>query len=401
MSEAISGDIILSLNAEAQSKQSQGFEIINGTVGMMYLDSGELPVPDIVRDVLAKHNRDEDLCYSGISGTPSFCDNLIKWFFDNSFAKAKSCGLLKALATIGGTGACALAFYDSCLADSSVLLFPKLAWPNYVTISKIRGTVFEFYDNFFNGGFDFPGVEKQLTRLVGMGKKPVLVINDPCQNPTGYSMTPNEWEELVNLFERIGVADRVSLIYDCAYIDFAPESAKGVIADSLLKISRYADVYVCMSFSKTFSFYGIRIGGLAVLTNDSVRTSEVYRRVSLNARAFWSTPNHMAVNTISDLLSNEDSFSSLKNVVSKNREILLKRATVFMDEAKKCHLPVFPYSAGFFVSIACKDAIKTVNRLKEKNVFVVPVAVDVIRVALSCIPTKHIYGLARTIMLAL
>jgi hypothetical protein len=42
--EKITSDIILKLNEEAKKKEATGVKVINGTIGMMYLDNGHLPV---------------------------------------------------------------------------------------------------------------------------------------------------------------------------------------------------------------------------------------------------------------------------------------------------------------------------------------------------------------------
>ena len=52
--------------------------------------------------------------------------------------------------------------------------------------------------------------------------------------------------------------------------------------------------------------------------------------------------------------------------------MLLSRGKAFEEEAVKCGLETVPFSAGFFVTIPCKDPDGLCEKLNEKNVFLIP-----------------------------
>jgi len=52
--------------------------------------------------------------------------------------------------------------------------------------------------------------------------------------------------------------------------------------------------------------------------------------------------------------------------------MLLDRGRAFEEEAAKCGLETVPFSAGFFVTIPCKDPDGLCEKLNEKNVFLIP-----------------------------
>jgi aromatic-amino-acid transaminase len=398
--QKITSDIILKLNEEAKKKAASGVHVINGTIGMMYLDDGHLPVSHRIRDVLSQHTKDEDLCYSSVAGEEKYRASLMKWFFGDSFSKDVEEKKINCLGSMGGTGAISVAIRSASEIKKTLVLLPSLCWPNYPAICDTYKVDHAFYNMFVGPHFDMRGLIALVKKSSRDYEKIILVINDPCQNPTGYCLTATEWQEITALLNETNKTIEVSLLVDCAYIDFADISSREMIASSIRSLSPSIVSYICMSFSKTFSFYGLRIGALAVYCGDSAIATSSFALAIKEARALWSVPNHMASNAIGELLTNHDTFADLKDEVASNKEIITKRASIFLKEAKEIGLSYYPYSFGFFISIPCLDAVETSTKLQKKNIFLAPVANDCLRVSLSCLPTDEIPGLAQEIKLA-
>jgi hypothetical protein len=90
---ARNNDVILALNQQAQARQALGFDVTNGSIGMMYQDDGHLPVSSNLRGVLAKHTADCDLTYPSVAGGADYQNALRHWFLGEAFeeeAKARS-----------------------------------------------------------------------------------------------------------------------------------------------------------------------------------------------------------------------------------------------------------------------------------------------------------------------
>jgi len=210
-------------------------------------------------------------------------------------------------------------------------------------------------------------------------------------------MSKKEWSDLVELLNEYTKKISISLIFDVAYIDFADDISRKYIADSVKTLDKSITSYICMSFSKTFSFYGLRIGALAIYSKDKKAVEEEDLDCRMLARSYWSTPNHMAMNSVSDLLHDEASVKILRDDIRKNKELVLKRSKIFLKEAKENGLSWYPYGAGFFVSVKVKYANKVADNLAKKNVFIAPIRDDVLRVAICCMPTDQVYGVAKLI----
>ena len=105
----------------------------------------------------------------------------------------------------------------------------------------------------------------------------------------------------------------------------------------------------------------------------------------------------MAMNAIAELLNEPESNASLKKEVQENREIVAKRASIFLQEAKEEGLNPYPYRSGFFVTLKVKDAYATCLALKAKRIFLAPVKDNAVRIALCSLPSDKIPGLAHAI----
>jgi aromatic-amino-acid transaminase len=389
-------DMILSLNQEAQELKKKGVDVTNGAIGMMYLDDGHLPVSAGIRAQLARHTEDQDLVYSSVAGSKDYHEALRHWFLGSSFEDAAKENRFLSVATPGGTGAVCLAFASSRGPKHAVLV-PSLGWPNYVGIAKGFALDLAFYDLFEGDHFNLSGIQKQIRELLTRYDHLSFLINDPCQNPTGYSLSAKEWAAVVDFLGEEGVQGHVDLIIDAAYIDFAPESYRSGMIAALKRLPKETICYFCFSFSKTLSFYGLRIGALSLFGQDKDRLASLYDGAVMEARALWSVPNHMAMNAVAELLSAETTNAALRQEVENNRQIVAKRAAIFFKEAKEAGLKPYPYECGFFVTLAVKDAYATCLKLKEKHIYLAPVKDNALRIALCSLPTAKIPGLALAI----
>jgi aspartate/tyrosine/aromatic aminotransferase len=394
-----SNDTVLALNQKALSRQKEGVDIINGSIGMMYSDEGELPVSPLLRSLLASHVKDEDLSYSGVGGSNDYAEGVRSWFLGKSFDEEASLGEYRSIATMGGTGAITLAFY-SAKKGKSIVLLPSLGWPNYEAIAKGFGYDVAYYELFEKDHFNMASLTNKLNELNKEYDQVTLVINDPCENPTGYCLSLNEWKAIIDLLNESQFNDKVSLVLDAAYFDFASKDARAYIFTSLKELSHDFVTYLCFSFSKTLSFYGLRIGDLGIYSHSNAVSQIIFDKALGEARALWSVPNHMAMNTISDIMKTPLDRDILVKEVESNRDIVAKRASIFFSEADKIGLKYFPYKYGFFVSLPFIDAFKVSEILIKKDIFLAPIKPDVLRVALCAIPTKKVYGLANEIFLA-
>lgn len=388
-------DNVLLLNKMAKDREALGYDVINGSIGMMYFDDGHLPKNQIIRETLSKHINDNDLTYSSISGEKEFRTLLLKWFFNDAFDEDK----VRTLGTQGGTGAVFTSItIENLRYENNILLFPEIGWPNYFSIASsyhINHIQYPLFDDELR--FNIAGILELFDRLLNEGKHITFVINDPCHNPTGYSMSKDEWNALNNYINSKCNVNNFSLIVDCAYLDFADKETKEYAIEMLKMISKKVTVYLCLSCSKTFSFYGLRCGELIAICPDKKVLEDIRDRSIKVARGAWSTPNHMAMNTVIDILTNPDGRKELVDEINECKRVIENRSNIFLKDAKEYELKHYPYNKGFFVTLIIDNAYDVSDELMKDDIYLAPISDKHLRVAFCSIPTNKLYGLAKKI----
>lgn len=394
MENSIPSDIILRLNEEAEDKRKKYPEakIINATIGMFFDDRRNLAFNKTLADMIKLHNKEEDLVYPPISGTQNYKKAIEKWFIDSYYDIDKN--IIRFNATPGGTGALHLAINKAMKNDDSLLLIPKISWPNYVSIAKSNNLNYRLYDNYdSNNRFNLKGIEDIISD--SNCSSFVLLLNDPCQNPTGYSLSEKDYQDLITLIKN-KKDKKITIIFDLAYFDYADDEIKVNLYKNIDILKDHSDIFICYSFSKSFSVYGLRVGGLAIISKNPY-LNDLAKEVSILARSSWSTVNHLGMNVVSDLVLNQESYLKMKESIHINKELLKKRSKIFLNEASDVNLKIYNYSAGFFITVPVEDSLKVIDELKKKNIYLAPISFNEIRIALSCLATDEVYNLAKEI----
>ena len=141
-----------------------------------------------------------------------------------------------ACATPGGSGAIASTF--------SVYTKPD----DYIFVSNIRWQYDRFADrakiriyehNLFKGdGFDLESpFNQELGKLCQIQHRVVVIINDPCHNPTGYILSQSEFKSILIRLNKYDKNDIVFL-YDVAYLEYTNEKDNRIKMLELLQIKK-------------------------------------------------------------------------------------------------------------------------------------------------------------------
>ena len=124
------------------------------------------------------------------------------------------------IATPGGTGAVAITMQE-ILDEGETVILPEIAWGSYRLMATMDNLKVKTYSLFEGDHFNVESLKEACREVMKTQKKLLLVINDPCHNPTGYSMSMEEWQEIVAFLNECGKEVPVVLLNDIAYIDFS------------------------------------------------------------------------------------------------------------------------------------------------------------------------------------
>ena len=302
-------------------------------------------------------------------------------------------------ATIGGTGALSMAF-QMFLEEGDPVLLPDVMWTNYKLIAKKAHSSYETYQMFTEDSkINFSSLREKLIKSMKEHERTLLVINDPCQNPTGYCMEEEEYVTLFHLLDEVGKEGLLTVLFDIAYLPF---SLKPCPLFSLLTKKKYHFLpLIAFSASKIFGIYGLRVGALIALTKNELMREEVMRSFDAIARGTYSVPVGTALHAVGEVLSDKKKRKELKEEIDRNAKELKRRSDILLEKIDKNHIPHYPYKAGFFITLKVDHAYQVASKMKEDHIFVVPMNDSSIRLAISGISIEEIQPLLSSLVKAI
>ncbi len=384
---------ILAINQIAKQDEANGNKVINASVGMFLNNNKNLGYISSINKSL-----NENICkkmeYPPITGIKEFNDSILKSLFNTKYDELFNKYNPFIGATLGGTGAISTAF-NLFLEENETVLLPDIMWGNYKLIAKKSNINFETYSLFNDEEkFNINSLKEKIKELKLKNKNILILINDPCQNPTGYSLTSEEYDELFSLLNKEGIDSNITCLFDIAYISFSDDCP---LINKLFEYDVNFLPILAFSCSKTFSMYGLRVGALICLPKDKDNHDEIKRAFQANARGTYSVPNGSVQYSISLLFNDKNNIKLLEEEIKINKLTLLERSNLIIKELNENNIKYYPYKNGFFISLKIDNAYEITEKLKEKHIYVVPIKENVIRLAISGMNNEEISLLVKEI----
>lgn len=341
---------------------------INATIGSLLDDDGNLIVLSSVEEIVHNLSGADFAEYAPIAGTPGFKKAVTKAALGNYEPN----GFVKVVATPGGTGSIrnAIANY-SCLGDS--ILTHNWHWGPYKSIAGEQGRSLETFEMFDeDGNFNLADFEYKIKKLTRTQDRLLIILNTPANNPTGYSLSMEDWYGVKNILDGIDLEKKIALLVDVAYIDFAGEtnetreflSVIDTLRSNVLPIIAY-------SASKTFTFYGFRCAAMLCLAHNPEVAEEFERVCTFSSRASWSNSPRAPQIVIEKIYNDNDMMRRVDKERAKYREILQRRGKAFEEEAAALRLQMVPFRSGFFITIPYDNPALLCQALEKKGVFLI------------------------------
>ncbi|MBP6651388.1 MAG: aspartate/tyrosine/aromatic aminotransferase, partial [Xylophilus sp.] len=147
-------------------------------------------------------------------------------------------------------------------------------------------------------GVNFDGM---LASLNAAAAGTIVVLHACCHNPTGYDITADQWDQVVAAVKAKGLT---------AFLDMAYQGFGHGIAEDGAVIQKFVaaglNFFVSTSFSKSFSLYGERVGGLSVLCADKEEASRVLSQLKIVIRTNYSNPPTHGGAVVAAVLNNPE-----------------------------------------------------------------------------------------------
>ena len=219
----------------------------------------------------------------------------------------------------------------------------------------------------------------------------LFVINDPCHNPTGYTINDSEWDSVIDMMNELSEdGTPIILLHDMAYLDFDSrgfDATRGNIR-KYKNLNDSAIVVMAFSGSKTFALYGVRIGAQIIVSNNKENIVDFDKANKFSARAKWSNTTNLGINLVTKILTDKDLTKSFEDELAVSRATLAKRANTFIEESKKVGLKTLPFVCGFFITIPANNPDKAYEYLVKKKIHIIPMG-NVLRVTISAISLEE------------
>ena len=372
-----------------QGAEAKGAEI-NATIGTALEDDGSPLTLPCVQSAL-------NLPKSSFLYSPSFGDpNLRAAWKEQIIRKNPSIQGKKfssPVVTAALTHAISCAAY-LFLDEGDEVILPDLYWDNYeLVFENGKNTKLRTFNTFKNGGFD---TEALRNALQGNGKK-VLLLNFP-NNPTGYTATEQEAEEIANILkETAEKGTPVVALLDDAYFGLVYED--GVYTESLFaKLADASENLLAVKLdgpTKEDYVWGFRVGFMSFAwknaSDDQLKAMEakaagVVRGNISNAPSISQKILLAAYQSENYLAEKQEKYNTLK----KRYDCILE---VFKNhpEYKETFEPM-PFNSGYFMCIRPigVEAETLRRKLIEDYSTGVIVLSGLVRLAFSSVPTEKI-----------
>ncbi|HPC38694.1 MAG TPA: pyridoxal phosphate-dependent aminotransferase [Exilispira sp.] len=381
--DKISFDRITSISFEASQFKNKNpeKEIINGTIGMFY-DEDEKPyVFELIKSIYNSFSIQDISSYGFLYPTNSFTKGVFNLLILNEEYR-KNCVCFPCS---GGLNA--IHHFTHNFIDSSTSIFSlNPYWGPYENILgelgyKIKSININPSPQFFiDENLFFETIKKD------ENEKIIILLNIPCQNPTGYTPSLSELKNIKDAILKLEKIEKKTLIFfDLVYLNYSKFNI-----NDIFDIFSDLPFFFNFSSSKTLSLYGFRTGAICLYSYDKEDKEIFNEKMAFSARASTGSINNLGYKIIEKF---EDNLylEQIKNNWNFVKERLDNRAKKFIKILEKYDFDYYRYDEGFFISFFHKnfDIQKLTNKLKENGIFFVPQK-DSIRVAISSIPLKKI-----------
>nr|WP_265096822.1 aromatic amino acid transaminase [Enterobacter asburiae] len=318
--DAYAGDPILSLME--RFKEDPRSDKVNLSIGLYYNEDGIIPQLKAVAEAEARLNAVPHgaSLYLPMEGLNAYRNTIAPLLFgaDHAVLAQKRVATIQ---TLGGSGALKVGadFLKKYFPDSGIWVSDP-TWENHVAIFEGAGFNVATYP-WFDGKTNGVRVEALLEKLNTLPARSIVLLHPCCHNPTGADLTNAQWDAVIEVLK---ARDLIPFL-DIAYQGFGAGMEEDAYAIRAVA-SAGLPALVSNSFSKIFSLYGERVGGLSLVCEDAEAAGRVLGQLKATVRRIYSSPPNFGAQVVATVLGDEQLKASwLAEVEAMRKRILSMR----------------------------------------------------------------------------
>ena len=289
-------DPILGLNEQFAADTNP--KKVNFGVGVYFDDKGKLPLLACVQAAeKALMDKAASRGYLPIDGIAAY-DSAVKVLVFGAESAAVQEGRIATVQALGGTGGLKIGadFLKKINPEAQVLISDP-SWENHralFTNAGFKVQTYAYYDA-DKRGVNFDGM---LASLNAAAPGTIVVLHACCHNPTGYDITPAQWDQVIEVIK----AKQLVAFLDMAYQGFGHGIAEdGAVIGKF--VAAGLNFFVSSSFSKSFSLYGERVGALSVVCGNKDEAARVLSQLKIVIRTNYSNPPTHGASVVAAVLN--------------------------------------------------------------------------------------------------
>ncbi|HCR7035181.1 TPA: aromatic amino acid transaminase [Shigella sonnei] len=295
--DAYAGDPILTLME--RFKEDPRSDKVNLSIGLYYNEDGIIPQLKAVAEARLNAQPHGASLYLPMEGLNSYRHAIAPLLFgaDHPVLQQQRVATIQ---TLGGSGALKVGadFLKRYFPESGVWVSDP-TWENHVAIFAGAGfevSTYPWYDEATNS----VRFNDLLATLKTLPARSIVLLHPCCHNPTGADLTNDQWDAVIEILK----ARELIPFLDIAYQGFSAGMEEDAYAIRAIA-SAGLPALVSNSFSKIFSLYGERVGGLSVLCEDAEAAGRVLGQLKATVRRNYSSPPNFGAQVVAAVLNDE------------------------------------------------------------------------------------------------
>ncbi|KAF7599996.1 MAG: aromatic amino acid aminotransferase [Candidatus Dactylopiibacterium carminicum] len=294
--DAYAGDPILSLMETFKTDTRNGK--VNLSIGLYYDEKGTIPQLQAIQQAYGRIEGRSKVpsVYLPMEGFKPYREGIQHLLFGAGNA-VLAAGRVATIQTLGGSGALKVGadFLKRYFPQSEVWVSDP-TWDNHVAIFEGAGFKVHTYP-YFDPQTLGVAFDAMLSAIATLPAKSIVLLHPCCHNPTGSDLTPAQWDKVVDV-----VRSRELIPFlDIAYQGFGAGMEQDAYAIRALAAAGLPFL-ISNSFSKIFSLYGERVGGLSVVCDDAAAAKRVLGQLKATVRRNYSSPPMLGAELVSTVL---------------------------------------------------------------------------------------------------
>ncbi len=293
---------------------------------------------------------------------------------------------------------------DMWVDPEDVIIVPDKFWGNYNLIFSVRrGAQIVNYPLFTEeGGFNLEAFENCIRSEAQSKKKIIVLLNFP-NNPTGYTISPDEADQIAEILTvQAQEGANVLAVTDDAYFglfyekDALKESIFGRLVD---KDPRLFAIKLDGATKENFA-WGLRVGFITyggIFSGDAKKPFDALeRKTAGGVRGSISNASHLSQEIVLKTLQSDALPAEKKEKfnIMKDRALEVKR--VLADSRYNDAFEAYPFNSGYFMCLKLKTVESESLRLHLLNKYgvgLIALGKTDLRVAFSCLEKDDVQEL--------